>query len=342
MKLLMYGLSVDELPELEKTFYNLSNRAQQAMAKYIQNISGVFENFIFQNNHTFEVFLFVDENEFQHGDLLRYFAEIGQLELKDVIFYSYSYFNEEAINYLYKKVFGTDRMSPIKFFNDFVENAIRTNHASTLGEHFNTLFNHLLQFMFDDSIELQMDYNVASQLLTLISCNKLGDYSNKNVVILGADLNSLYLSYCLKHYGVRSVTLTELEDSNFLHIVNEMKKLNFNYFNHLFNYSIKLANIDQTNYQFAQADLFVNLIIGWSNLKNKIARRISEVRMTPKRVTYASFYTDDSHPQFEDHKLSLPRVDDTLLREEDVLEKIQIAAENTLKEIFDIEHLEKF
>lgn len=340
MKLLMYGLNVVEQAEQEKSFYNLTEYTQREMADYIQSISGVVESFIFQNTHNFEVFLFVDEDNFQHGDLLRYFAEMGQLELKDIIYYSYSYFNEEAVSHLYKKVFGTDQMSPIKFFNDFVKNAIRANHVNNLGKYFNTLFNHLFHFMFDDSIELQMDYNVANQLLSLMNSDKIGDYSNKDVMILGANLNSLYLSCCLKHYGVRSVTLTEIEDSNFLHLIKEMENLNFKYFNHLTNNNFKIANIDQTNFQFAQADLFVNLIIGWFNLKHKLAQRISEIRMTPKRVDYASFYTDDSHPQFYDHKLSLPRVDDKLLRQEDVLAKVHFAAENTIKDLFEFENLD--
>lgn len=334
MKLIMYGLSLDESSEQANIFYRLSESGQQAMLEDIQKIPGVSENYIFHDNHSFEVFLMVEEHIFQHGDLLRYFAEVGQVELKDIIYYSYSYFNEEAINHLFNKVYGNDLMSPIDFFSSFIENAIIANHAHSLGRNFYILFDHLLHYMFDESIELQKDYNVATQLLDLLEVDSLNNYGEKDVMILGANLGSLYLLYCLKHYGVRSVTLTEIDDSDFSAIIHEIENLNFNYFNNLSYRNVKLANIDQMNYQFASADLFVNLIVGWSNLKDKISKRISEVRLTPKRVAYAAFHLDEIKSQFDEFKLSLPKVDDQLVRQDNIQAKTRFASENALKQLF--------
>lgn len=335
MKLLMYGLNVDNTSDQTNNFYQLSDEQHKVMLSNINNFKGVEEVYLFQNQHSFEVYLFVDENVFKHGDLLRYLANYGELDLKDIIYYSYSYYNLQAINHLFDKVYGTTEMSPIEFFNDFIINSIKAHNVHTLGQYFQTLFNYLLSFMFNDSVETQTDYHIIKQLLSVIQSDETNNYSDKDILILGANFDSLYLSYCLKHYGVNSVTLTEINDSNFIQQVQSINELNLNYLSNLAKHNIKLIDINEPNYRFAIADVVVNLVIGWSNLKEVISQRISEIRLTPKKVTYAAFYLDEFKSQFEEYKLTLPKVNETSVRQEEIQESVRMASENTYQAIFD-------
>lgn len=338
MKLLMYGLNVDNTSDQANYFYQLNDEQHQSMLSNIFSFKGVEEVYLFQNQHSFEVYLFVDENSFKHGDLLRYLANHGEVDLKDIIYYSYSYYNLQAINHLFDKVYGTTEMSPIEFFNDFIYNSLKAHKGHTLGRYFQTLFNYLLSFMFNDSVETQTDYHIIKQLLNIIQVDKSSNYSEKDILILGANLDSLYLSYCLKHYGVNSVTLTEINDSNFIQLVESINQLDLNYLSNLANHNIKLIDMNKPNYQFAVADVVVNLVIGWSNLKEKLSQRISEIRLTPKKVTYAAFYLDDFKSQFDEFKLTLPKVSETTVRQEEIQESVRMASENTYQAIFDSEN----
>lgn len=335
MKLLMYGLSLDPDTLESNAFYQLDRENKQIILQAVKAQAGVDETYILQNNRLFELYLFVDEEQFNHGDLLRYLAEFGSYELTDIIYFSYSYYNDQVINHLFNRAYGTVTLNSSDFFKDFIRNAIIAKEIGAIDDLFHQLFNQLLGFMFSKSLTEQLNNNVILQMMDVLKTANPLPLERQEIVLLGATLDNYYLSLCLLGLGVKSVIVTDIhEEKTTVNCIDRLADLDFDNLKLFNDHDLILSTVSQPDYHFATADTIFNLVIGWSNLKELVKHKIDEVRLTPKRVTYASYYEQEDGSVFDEVKLSLPESNEEYRQSEEVQEIIQLAADQTYQMIF--------
>lgn len=106
MKLLLYGLNKDAMTFEEGKTSNFEPTEIKNQRKTIREMNGVRELFIFNNEFRIEYYLLVDEQKFQHGDLLTFLAEVFNKSIDRMIIESYSKYNQDFILHLYQLISG--------------------------------------------------------------------------------------------------------------------------------------------------------------------------------------------------------------------------------------------
>ena len=332
MKLLMYGIDTTLLDSDAQSFFLTSFQNQEGLVKQIKSFQGVLEVYLLNISQEFEIYLFIDETSFSHGDLLRYLAQESQLDLNDLINFSYSLYNEEAINHLFKKSYDFSLLLPSQYFQDMIESSLSTRRLFHLGPHFKKLFRSLYNFMFEDSEEALSSYNIVSQLLFIMKSCQYINAKESDLVILGANIESLYISYRLKKYGIKSITLAAANDFEFDQMQAYLADLNPGLFEMDPHFHLKVIKLDEMNYQYGAADIFVNLLVGFSDMRQALLEKIRQVRLTPKAVVYASFYAEENTP-FIEYKLTLPIISKDHYLSEEMQKAIRLAAEKTYQQL---------
>lgn len=100
MKLLMYGVNRDSVSADDIHKYRLDDRTQTQHLKDIAEFIGVEEVVLLITENRNEYYLYVDEKQFKHGDLLRYLSQFTGKTLEETILETYSKFNEDVVKHL--------------------------------------------------------------------------------------------------------------------------------------------------------------------------------------------------------------------------------------------------
>ncbi|WP_161877935.1 hypothetical protein [Alkalibacterium sp. MB6] len=100
MKLLMYGVNRDSVSADDIHKYRLDERTQTQHLKDISDFIGVEEVVLLITENRNEYYLYVDEKQFKHGDLLRYLSHFTGKTLEETILETYSKFNEDVVKHL--------------------------------------------------------------------------------------------------------------------------------------------------------------------------------------------------------------------------------------------------
>lgn len=100
MKLIMYGVSRDTVSSDDIHKYGLDESMRLQHLTDISRFEGVSEVVLVTTDIRNEYYLYIDEQNFKHGDLLRYLSSHTGKCLEEIILETYSKFNTEVVKHL--------------------------------------------------------------------------------------------------------------------------------------------------------------------------------------------------------------------------------------------------
>jgi len=101
MKLIMYGVNRDTVSSDDIHKYGLDEALRRRHLNDIRRFDGVKEIVLVTSNSRNEYYLYIDEQDFKHGDLLRYLSLHTGKCLEDIILETYSKFNTDVVKHLF-------------------------------------------------------------------------------------------------------------------------------------------------------------------------------------------------------------------------------------------------
>jgi len=101
MKLIMYGVNRDTVSTQDIHKYGLNESTRKCHVNDIRAFDGVAEIVLVTTDSRNEYYLYIDEQTFKHGDLLRYMSCYTGKNLEEIILETYSKFNKDVVEHLY-------------------------------------------------------------------------------------------------------------------------------------------------------------------------------------------------------------------------------------------------
>ncbi|MFO8069836.1 MAG: hypothetical protein R6U02_07710 [Alkalibacterium sp.] len=101
MKLIMYGVNRDTVSFDDIHRYGLDESMRLCHLNDISTFDGVVELALVTTNNRNEYYLYIDEQNFKHGDLLRYLSRHTGKPLEEIILETYSKFNDDVTKHLF-------------------------------------------------------------------------------------------------------------------------------------------------------------------------------------------------------------------------------------------------
>lgn len=282
MKLLMYGVSKETVSEEDIDRYHLNADIKKRQIMDIQEFDGVEEVIILTNDFRNEYYLYVDENEFSHGQFLRYIANETEKKLEEVILETYSKFNEDVLRHLYEISSGY-LIKPLGSFIgiETLENALvfaRENKSK--GPILFKLFTEVIRLSYklklNDKIQPLNRSKIAEYLFKLKE--QMGSFKNKNFIISGNDLEIYYLTKLLLFAQVQSITIIHEDDLCAIEQYNKIKKDLTQADQLKLNYATKKSLC----YRLAKSDAIIFDETSINILTNKVLEEVAILRPTRK------------------------------------------------------------
>lgn len=291
MKLLMYGVNRDTVSSQDIHKYSLTQTARREHLNDIFAFDGVKEVVLLVTDNRNEYYLFVDEKDFKHGDLLRYLSQYTNKMLEEVILETYSKFNEDVVKHLLH-VSSNIELSTNHTFEpvDVIDSALMTAvEENTVGNILYTLFKKVVEFSLDlcekEAIEplLQGDVSRAVRLIR----GTLEDYHRGHYFVIGSEglTNQVFKYLSGSDYGSLTVLNRNNESKRsveelkqWLKITNQSKWIK----------NIHLVDSSQLLYRLAKSDA---VIIGPSEKNTWISEElINEMQMLRPTLKQQLFF----------------------------------------------------
>lgn len=293
MKLLMYGVNRDTVSSQDIHRYSLTQSARREHLHDIAAFNGVKEVVLLVTDSRNEYYLFVDEKDFKHGDLLRYLSHYTDKMLEEVILETYSKFNEDVVKHLLHvsssiELSTNHTSEPVDVIDNALMNAVE---EQTAGNVLHTLFKKAVDFSLDlcerQSLEPLLQGDV-SRAVRLIRTTQNSHGANHYLVIGSEGLTN----QVIKHLsGTDQGSLTVLNRSHeseqsvdelkqWLQITNQSNLLK----------NIHLVDSSQLLYRLAKSDV---IIIGPSEknlwISAELINEMKILRPTLKRQLFFDF-----------------------------------------------------
>lgn len=211
MKILLYGVNHHYAPIEIRENYSIEETELSTKLSDISSFSGVAEVAILTTCNRTEYYLYVDPNEFQHGDLLRYLSDHSGYDVTQVIATTYGKSNSNAAAHLFNVASGLN--SSIVGENQIlsqVKNAQRVaqlNH--TTGPILNSLFNKAVAFSKKMHTVTKIDQvsRDASSAAVQLFKKEWQDFTDKRFLIIGAGKMAQSAAKALVYQGAESITI---------------------------------------------------------------------------------------------------------------------------------------
>lgn len=302
MKLLMYGVNRDSVSVDEIYKYSLNDDMRKKHLQEIKLFSGVKEVVLLVTENRNEYYLFVDEKEFKHGDLLRYFADYTKKPLEEIILETYSKFNDDVVKHLLNVSANVDtdysaEYDTIEILDHALVEALR---EKSVGPVLYALFKTVLEFSITlcekDSIEPILQSNVY-KTIRLIKKN-FPEKENKDYLVVG---DHPVVKQLMKHFidetdsSLTIAVRTEEDKSSKLEIERWLKMMN---------HAHRIKNIHTVSFKdivfrLAKADVIVvgpSIEHAW--LSEELIQEMNELRPDVKKQLVCDFSSSQDETLF--------------------------------------------
>lgn len=315
MKLLMYGVNRGTVSSQDIHKYSLTQATRREHLNDIFAFDGVEEVVLLVTDNRNEYYLFVDEKNFKHGDLLRYLSQYTGKMLEEVILETYSKFNDDVVKHLLHVSSNIElpknhSYEPVDVIDNALMNALEEN---TVGNVLHTLFKKVVEFSLDlcekEAIEPLLQGDI-SRAVRLIKCT-LEDYNVGHYFVIGSEGLT---NQVVKHLsGSKYGSLTVLDrNSESKQSVEELKRwLKVTNQTHWIK-NIHLVDSSQLLYRLAKADA---VIIGPSEqnawISEDLINEMHILRPTLKQQLFFDFSSKQDESVFSKYKsLVYKHIDD--------------------------------
>lgn len=285
MKLLIYGVNKETVMKEDVDKYLLNEADKKRQMVDISKFTGVEEIVVFTNGFRNEYYLYVDEEQFSHGEFLRYIAEETDKTLQEIILETYSKFNEDVLRHLFELTSGY-LSNPSGSFEVIrtAEQALDFAKAShTCGPVVFKMFKKAIflgyALKLEDEIK-PLNMSRISRYIYLLKDN-MSDLDKKHYLVSGNHLDVYFLIKVLLYAGAQTVTIIQKNDRESQKLFEEIKGL----FNEIELTRIYPVTSKSLFYRLSKADA---AIIDSSNLNifdERVQEEVSIIRQT-KKVQY--------------------------------------------------------
>lgn len=283
MKLIMYGVNRDTVSSDDIHKYGLNKTMRERHLKDISSFEGVDELVLVATENRNEYYLYIDEQTFKHGDLLRYLSYHTGKCLEEIILETYSKFNNGVVKHLYHLTSTVSERS--ESVTILEQSLIEGSRNGSVGSVLSDLFNRAIHFSLSLYDKEQL-YPLLNGDVSRAIQNIRKDFPVKqdiNYLFIG---NNETINQLVKYViGEPSSYLTFLErNEKSKELISNVKKWleisnNVDWKNHIYS-----VDISQLIYRFSKADI---VIIGPSVrnawISNELLEDMHEMRPTAKK-----------------------------------------------------------
>ncbi|GAB2319994.1 hypothetical protein IRB23SM22_22550 [Alkalibacterium sp. s-m-22] len=337
MKLLMYGVNRDTVSSDDIHKYSLTRASRREHLHDIHAFDGVSEVVLLVTENRNEYYLYVDEKDFKHGDLLRYLSQYTDKMLEEVILETYSKFNEDVVRHLLNLSSNVETAEqhsyePVDIIDQALMDAVE---EKTAGPVLQMLFKNAVDFSLDlcekESIRPLLQGNVPRAVRSIRSMLEpsgdhhycvIGNEDLTNQIIKhfsGSDFGSLTVLYRNEHTE-RSVE----ELKRWLAITNQQNRIKL----------IHLVDSSQFLYRLAKADaLLIGTCENHNCISEELLQDMFEMRPTAKNQLIFDFSTAQDETVFSRYaSLTYKHIEDEAKKQYDTetMESAQTAFEELI------------
>lgn len=234
MKILLYGVSHQTTPIEIRERYTIKEDVVPKQLTEIKAFNGVSEVVILTTCNRTEYYLYIDQTEFMHGDMLRYIGEYTGYDVSDVISTSYGKSNSDVATHIFKVATGLDSLmvgetqilSQVKFA---LKNA---QEVATAGPILSSLFNKAVSFSKRVHTHTKIDqlsFNPSTAAVELLKL-EWENLKEKRILLLGAGKMIRLAAKSLLENGAQHITVVSrnsLKAETFAHDMNEWVQTNY-------------------------------------------------------------------------------------------------------------------
>lgn len=227
MKLLMYGVNRETVSSEDIHKYSLDQTAHTMHLNDIYQFEGVSEVVLLVTENRNEYYLYVDEVDFKHGDLLRYLSDYTEKPLEEIILETYSKFNDDVVKHLLNVSSYVEVSEEHKYESiDIIDHALtKSIEEKTVGTILYTLFKKSVDFSLSlcekDEIKPLLQGDVSTAVRSIKET--ISDTDSSHYLIIG---NDKYTNQVMKYFiGSQYSSMAVVNRGNQSHTtVNELKR----------------------------------------------------------------------------------------------------------------------
>lgn len=231
LKILLYGVSHRTTPIEIREHYTIEENKIPEQLTNVLSFPGVKEAVILSTCNRTEYYLYIDQNEFMHGDMLRYLSNHTGYEIAEVISTSYGKSNLDAAKHLFTVATGLDSLiiGETQILSQVKQALATAIEQGTSGPILNSLFHKSISFskkMHTKTNLDQLSYNPGSAAVKLFKeeWESIGD---KRFLLIGSGKMIRLAAKMLFYQGATHITLTgrnEQKVNGLAHEMNEWAK----------------------------------------------------------------------------------------------------------------------
>ncbi|EXJ24159.1 Glutamyl-tRNA reductase [Alkalibacterium sp. AK22] len=318
MKLLMYGINRDTVSAEDISRYSLTEASRSRHLRDIYLFDGVMEVVLLVTDNRNEYYLYVDETEFRHGDLLRYLSDYTEKSLEEIILESYSKFNEDVVRHLLDlssnlNVSEHQTDETVDVIDDALSAALKNHTAKTALK---ALFKRAMEFSLTLCEKETLKPLMQSEVLKAVrSIKEATNKQDTSVLVIGSDqLTNMVLKHLLS--GTLG-SLSILDRTNHTQkAVTQLKSWLRIAKQSSWNRYIQVIDSQQLLYRLAKADV---IIIGPSEqhswLSEELLQEMMIMRPTAKHQLVFDFsYAQDETVYHKYESIDYRHIDDEPVR----------------------------
>lgn len=313
MKLIMYGVNRDTVSSDDIHKYGLDEAMRTCHLTDISRFDGVSEIVLVTTDIRNEYYLYIDEQDFKHGDLLRYLSAHTGKCLEDIILETYSKFNNDVVKHLFSLTSAANNQpEPLSTLERALD---ESDVHGTVG--------HVLSDLFMQAIEFSLSLFDKEKLYPIVSgyetrtIQSMAKYyplkEDMDFLIIGSNESINRLSKYI--IGKTTAYLTFLEkNETSKEMATNIKKWMTHTTDTNGKSEVQSVESSQLLYRLSKADV---VIIGptiqnaW--LSGELLNDMFEMRPTPKKQVIIDMCGSQDESLFSDYPtLCYTHINDTL------------------------------
>lgn len=226
VKILLYGVSHKTTPIEIRENYTIEEQKIPNQLAEIKAFSGVEEAVILSTCNRTEYYLYIDQNEFMHGEMLRYLSNHTGYDISKVISTSYGKSNHEAAEHLFNVATGLDSLiiGETQILSQVKQAFAIALEQNTSGPILNSLFNKAISFskkMHTKTNLDQLSYNPGTAAVKLC-IEEWESIADKRFLLIGAGKMVRLTAKTLFYQGATHITITGRNEQKVTDLAHEL------------------------------------------------------------------------------------------------------------------------
>lgn len=228
MKILLYGVSHQTTPIEIRERYTIEEADVPHHLSKIKEFTGVEEAVILTTCNRTEYYLYIDQTEFMHGEMLRYIGEHTGFDVSDVISTSYGKFNSDVATHLFSVATGLDSLmvGETQILSQ-VKGALKiAQDAHTAGPILSSLFNKAVSFSKKAHTETlldQLSFNPSTAAVKFFK-EEWTTIEEKRFLLVGAGKMIRLAAKSLIQHGATHITILNRHDDKAEVLADELNE----------------------------------------------------------------------------------------------------------------------